>query len=164
MTLDPLLSAPAIIQFHVAAALIGIVIGPFALFRNRRDRVHKTLGYIWVVSIAAVSLSALWIGSEIAILWHFGPIHLLSLFTLWGVGEGIWHIRRGNIAAHRASMQSVWFGAMGLAGLFTFAPGRIMNQVVFGGPNQAGWAIIGLGIAVLGVTWRAWIKRSLPLA
>ncbi len=160
MSLAPFYAAPPVIQFHIIAALLGLVIGPFVLFRLRRDRLHKMLGYTWIMAIIAVSVSGLMIESSIAVIGHLGPIHLFSVFSLCGLGEGLWHIKRGNIAKHRASMQSVWFGAMGLAGLFTFLPGRTMNQIVFGGPSDAGWIIIAVGVAALAWGWRGWLRRA----
>lgn len=154
MTLDPLLSAPTIIQFHVMAAIIGLLIGPFVLFRERRDAWHKRLGYVWLVAMICVAATGLMIESHMALIWHFGPIHLFSVFTFWGVAEGLWHIKRGDVARHRAAMQSLWFGAMGLAGLFTFLPGRLINQAIFGGPSGWGWLVIFSGLAGL---W--WLRR-----
>ena len=42
------------------------------------------------------------------------------------------HARRHNVSAHRKAMISIFFGALVVAGLFTFLPGRIMHAVVFG--------------------------------
>ncbi len=63
---------------------------------------------------------------------RFGPIHLLSVLTLWGVGEGLYHARKGNIAKHKSNMVQVYCFALILAGAFTLTPGRVMHQVVFG--------------------------------
>ena len=45
MSFDPLLTAPFQIQLHVGFAVIAIVLGPIALFRTRRDRIHRITGY-----------------------------------------------------------------------------------------------------------------------
>ena len=42
------------------------------------------------------------------------------------------HARRHNVSGHRKAMTSIFFGALVVAGLFTFLPGRIMHAVVFG--------------------------------
>ena len=156
---DPILNASTQIQIHVAFACVALLVGPLALFRLRRDRIHKIAGYIWIVSILGLAVSSLWIKSEIAFLWSFGPIHLLSAFATWGVIEGLYHIRTKDMAKHRASMQSVWFGAMGLAGLFTFLPGRVINRMVFGGPSQLGYVVVGVGLIALLVLWRWHLRR-----
>ena len=89
MTLDPLMAAPLVVQLHVGFAAVAICVGPFALFRTRRDRLHKVLGYIWVVGIVGLSLTGLWIESAMPVLGPFGPIHPLSLLALWGVAHGL---------------------------------------------------------------------------
>ncbi|MEL7262317.1 MAG: hypothetical protein AAGK69_13125, partial [Pseudomonadota bacterium] len=47
MHLEPLLNASLPIQIHVALALMALMLGPVVLWRNRRDRVHRVLGYVW---------------------------------------------------------------------------------------------------------------------
>lgn len=160
MSFDPVLNAPFVIQLHLTFALPAVCLGPVALFRNRRDRLHKTLGYAWILAMIGVSVSGLFIESNIAIVAHFGPIHVLCVLALWGMAEGLWYIRQGNIAKHRASMQSVWFGAMGLAGLFTLAPGRILNRAVFGERMELGWIAIAVGGAALAILWRWHLRRA----
>lgn len=154
MTLDPILNAPTNIQFHIVFAIVAMALGPFALFRNRRDHLHKIIGYVWVLAMLGLAISGLTIRSEIAVIAWFGPIHLFSVFTLWGVSEGLYYIRKGEVQKHREAMQSLWFGAMGLAGLFTFLPGRTMNRALFGEPSNLGWAVIALGLAGLFYLWR----------
>jgi uncharacterized membrane protein len=160
MTLDPLLAAPFAVQLHVAFALVALPVGPFALFRRRRDALHKALGYLWAAAMVGLALSGLWIESAAPVLGPFGPIHLLSFSALWGVAYGLWQIRKRNMAAHRAAMQSVWFGAMGLAGVFTLLPGRVMNRVVFGDRPEVGLWVVVIGIAGLIAAWLWWRRQS----
>jgi uncharacterized membrane protein len=40
--------------------------------------------------------------------------------------------RRHNVQRHRTTMLWLFAGALIIAGLFTFMPGRIMHAVVFG--------------------------------
>jgi uncharacterized membrane protein len=44
----------------------------------------------------------------------------------------VWHARRHEVAQHRRAMISMLAGALLIAGLFTFFPGRIMYRVMFG--------------------------------
>ena len=145
MTLEPLFSASTEIQVHVAFAVIALLIGPVALFRKRRDRLHKISGYTWVAGITGLSVSGIFIPSEIAVIGQFGPIHLFSLFALWGVGAGMYWVWKGDIARHRAAMRSVWFGTMGLALLLQLLPGRVMNRMIFGEPSELGYLCIAIG-------------------
>jgi len=43
------------------------------------------------------------------------------------------YARRGNIRGHKRSMIGLFAGALIIAGIFTFVPGRIMHAVLFGG-------------------------------
>ncbi len=149
MTLDPILNASVEILIHLVFATVAIFAGPFALFRTRRDRVHKVLGYIWFSAMTGLAISGLVIHSEFPLIWYFGPIHLLSFLALWGVFEGIRFARQGNIAAHQATMKSLWYGAIGVTGLLTFLPGRTLNRVLFGEPSLAGFAVIAVGLVAL---------------
>jgi uncharacterized membrane protein len=153
MTPDPILSAPLLVQLHLAAALPAVLIGPVVLFRRARDRLHKALGYLWIAAIVALSVTGLLIPSDFPLIGPFGPIHLFSLVALWGVAEGLVRIRRGDVAGHLAVMPSVWFGAVGLAGLFTLLPGRTLNRAVFSEPSAAGFLAIAIGVAILAPMW-----------
>jgi uncharacterized membrane protein len=63
----------------------------------------------------------------------WSPIHLLSLFTLAVVPLAVLRARQHNVRAHRLAMICIFTLALVVTGLFTLAPGRIMNKVVFGG-------------------------------
>jgi uncharacterized membrane protein len=66
-------------------------------------------------------------------LWgSFSPIHLLSIFTLAMLPLAIAHARRHAVERHRRAMLGLFVGALVIAGVFTFLPGRIMHAVVFG--------------------------------
>jgi uncharacterized membrane protein len=154
MTLDPILYAPLVIQLHVAAALPALLLGPVALFRSRRDRWHRRLGYAWVVSMLVLAISGFFIPARFALVGPFGPIHLLCPLAIWGVLDGVRLIRRGDVRGHRIAMQSVWFGAVGVTGLLTLLPGRALNHVFFGEMPQVAFVVIGLGLAALAWLWR----------
>jgi uncharacterized membrane protein len=157
--LDPVMAAPLAVQLHIGFAILALCVGPFALFRVRRDRLHKVFGYIWVVGIVGLALTGLGIESTMPVLGPFGPIHLFSLFALWGVTHALLCIRKRDVVGHRASMQSVWFGAMGLAGIFTLLPGRVMNGVFLGDRPELGLWVVPIGVAVLIIRWRRWLRR-----
>lgn len=151
MSLDPLLSAPTVVQIHVAAALLALGLGPLALYRRSRDRLHKALGRGWVALMGVTAASGFPIpASVLPIFGTFGPIHALSAYLLWGLAQGIWYIRRGQIAAHAATMRALYWQANGLAALFTLMPGRRINAVVFGEAPDLGWWVIG-GVLSLGL-------------
>jgi len=47
------------LTLHVCAALLALCLGPFALFRTRRDRWHKIAGYVWVLAMIVAAVSSL---------------------------------------------------------------------------------------------------------
>ena len=65
-------------------------------------------------------------------LGHFGWIHLFSFLTLWTVPTAYTAIRKGNVRAHKRKMVLLYIGAILIAGGFTFAPGRYLNELFFG--------------------------------
>jgi uncharacterized membrane protein len=99
MTLQPLIQTPFVIQFHVILVLYCILSGPFAVFRKRGDRVHKFIGYSWVLAISLVSLSSFWF-KELKLFDPFSPIHILSLATLIGLYQGVSLVRQRRFAGH----------------------------------------------------------------
>lgn len=147
MSLVPLLSSSPIIQIHAYCAVAAFGLGAVQFASGKGNARHRTLGRIWVVLMAVTALSSFFIWT-IRTWGPFSPIHILSLVTLAGLWRAIAHARAGDIAAHRALMRMLYLGALVVAGLFTFAPGRIMNRVVFG-PDGAGpleWAVFGLAV------------------
>lgn len=158
MTLDPLLFAPASVQIHVIGALCAIVLGPVALWRRSRDRWHRRLGYAWVIAMAVTALSSFAI-SQSPIVGPFGVIHILSALTVLGLIQGVNAARRGRIAEHRGTMRSLYFWAMGVAGLFTFLPGRRINAVFFAKAPVAGFVAMA-GLIGGGLIWYAVANRD----
>ena len=93
---------------------------------------HRTLGWIWVVVMLVVSISSFWI-HDIRTWGPWSPIHLLSILTLIMLPLAVWFARRHRVRGHRWTMIGIFAGALVIAGLFTFVPGRIMHAVLFGG-------------------------------
>lgn len=157
MTFEPILSAPFAVQFHVLCAVTAVVLGPVALLRRSRDIWHRRVGYGWVLTMFGTAVSSFWI-SDAPLIGPFSPIHGLSVFTVYGLWQGISSARQGNVKAHGANMQALYFWAMGIAGLFTFLPGRRMNTVFFANDPTAGFLtmmmVIGAGLTAFVIAQR----------
>ncbi|HHB80300.1 MAG TPA: DUF2306 domain-containing protein [Aliiroseovarius sp.] len=149
---EPLLAAPPAIQFHAVAALTALTLGPLALFRRRRDRLHKVVGYIWVVAMA-VTIATSFAIFEIRLAGPFSPIHLLSLLATYGLFTALRAAIRRDITTHQKAMRSLYFWALGIAGLFTLTPGRIMAQSLFADHQMVGFLGV-LGVAAVFLVWR----------
>jgi uncharacterized membrane protein len=132
MNLSSLTNAPLSIQLHAYAALAAFALGLFQLARVKGTSSHRALGYVWVALMVVVAASGFLI-HEIRLWGPWSPIHLLSIFTLIMLPLGVFHARHHNVRSHKQTMLGLFAGALVVAGIFTFMPGRIMYRVVFGG-------------------------------
>jgi uncharacterized membrane protein len=131
MSLAPLLEASGTIPLHAFAAMAAFALGIVQFAAPKGTLPHRTVGWIWVGLMAVVATSSFWI-HEIRLLGPWSPIHLLSIFTLIVLPIAVWRARRHRVADHRRIMILIFVGALVIAGLFTFLPGRVMHAVVFG--------------------------------
>ena len=131
MSLAPLLNAAPAIQLHAFAALAAFGLGAVQLTAPKGTLPHRTLGWIWVVLMVVVAASSFWI-HELRVWGPWSPIHLLSIYTLAMLPLAAMHARRHRVEKHRKAMIAIFVGALVVAGLFTFWPGRIMHAVLFG--------------------------------
>lgn len=129
--LAPLAAASPAIQVHVAAAVTALVVGSVQLLRPKGRTVHILLGWTWVVAMAVVAVSSLFITQLNP--GHFSPIHAFTAWTLIALPMGVAAILvRGNAKAHGRTMAGLFLGGLIIAGAFTFLPGRLMWDVFLG--------------------------------
>ena len=119
------------IPLHAIMAMIAIILGGIQLFMKKGGVIHKLLGRIWVSLMLIVAISSIFI-HEIKLWGAYSPIHLLSLWTIFSLGLGIYFVRVGNIKRHKQVMIALYFFALILTGFFTLMPGRVMHQIFFG--------------------------------
>ena len=132
MTLAPLLAASPAIQFHAFAAMGAFILGSVQLAAPKGTLPHRLVGAVWVLLMVVVCISAFFI-HELRIWGPWSPIHLLAISTLVVLPIAVWRAHRHEVAQHRRAMLSLFLGALIIAGLFTFLPGRIMHAVMIGG-------------------------------
>ena len=125
MSLQPLLNAAPAIQIHAFTAMAAFALGAVQLAAPKGTLPHRTMGWIWVLMMVVVATTSFWI-HELRMWGPWSPIHLLAVYTLAVLPFAVVHAR------HRNAMLALFTGALVIAGLFTFAPGRIMHTVVFG--------------------------------
>jgi len=117
------------VTVHLAAVLPAVVIGAAQLAAPKGTPMHRRLGWAWVLSMAVAAVSSFWIFG-INSQGGFSVIHLLSAWVLINLACAIWHIRRGNVRAHKYFMIGTFLGLAG-AGLGALAPGRFLAQLLF---------------------------------
>ena len=121
------LSLPGAI--HLAAVVPAVALGVAQLFLTKGTRLHKAMGWTWVLAMLVAAVSSFWImelrkGAGLSI------IHLLSAWILICLAAAIWHIRRGNVRGHKSFMVGATLGLFG-AGLGALAPGRFLAVLLF---------------------------------
>ncbi len=130
MNLEPILTAAPAIQLHIITVIIALISTALILPMRKGTRIHRKVGWVWAASMVVTSITTFWINS-FDFAWGFSPIHIFSLVVLFNVPYAIISIRKGNVEAHKRAMIGTVVGALGIAGLFTFTPGRIMWEVFF---------------------------------
>ncbi|MEQ9491245.1 MAG: DUF2306 domain-containing protein [Alphaproteobacteria bacterium] len=131
VSLQPLLAAPAIIQWHAYAAFAALLLGFVQLVAPKGTVSHRTIGYAWAALMMWIAASSLWIHT----IQQFGQwslIHILSIVVLISVPLAVRHAHSHRVKAHRSAMLSLFLLALIGAGLFTFLPSRVMHEVFFG--------------------------------
>jgi len=131
MALAPLLDAAPVIQVHAFAAMGAFALGILQFVAPKGTLPHRSVGWTWVALMSTIAISSFWIHS-IRLVGPFGPIHLLSIFTLVMLPLAVLHAHGHRVKEHRKAMISIFVGALLIAGAFTFLPGRIMHDVAFG--------------------------------
>jgi len=127
--LAPLLQSPWVLQVHVAGAVLTFAIGCVLLAGVKGRAMHRTLGYVWVVSMAVTAISSFFLHSINP--GSFSFIHAISAWTVIVLPMGLAAARRKKIAQHRKHMAGMFVGGMLVAGLFSFLPGRLMWHLFF---------------------------------
>lgn len=129
------------VQIHWMAAVTSLVFGLMVLARKKGTPFHRFMGRAFVFSMVVTSLSAFFVrnveeNAAYSIWADFSAIHLLIPFTLFYLFLGIRAIRRGDVKAHKFCMIFTFVGGIGIAGAFTFLPGRHMHSLFFGDPAE----------------------------
>lgn len=122
-------ASPIEIKLHLTAALVALAIGIVLLCGVKGNRLHKTLGWTWVVAMGVTAISSFWIH-------RLNPnglsfIHFLSGWTVIGLPAAVFAIKRRKVAIHARAMTSMFVGGLVLAGLLAFLPGRLLFEVFF---------------------------------
>jgi uncharacterized membrane protein len=115
---------------HLATVIPAMPLGLYVFLSKKGDARHRLLGKVWLGLMTATALASLFIRESND--GQFSLIHLLSAMTLIAVPRAIWTAKTGNIEAHRRTVTSLFLGAIVIAGLFTFVPGRLMWVWAFG--------------------------------
>ncbi len=125
-----ILKQPIVIKVHLVAAVAAFGLG-LVLMNSKKGRTfHRVAGWIWASFMITVAASSLFITGINGNYWSF--IHIFSVLTLVMAPLALIAAKRHDVKNHRRLMTNLFYGALVIAGAFTFLPGRIMWQVFFG--------------------------------
>jgi Predicted membrane protein len=145
-----------LIVLHAVAATLAMVLGAVNLFRRRRgDLPHRVIGRTWLGAMYLTALSSF--GIQELRPGRFSWIHALSVLTLVTLTLGLWHARRGHVAAHAGNMIGSYLGLIGAFIGVVAVPSRLIPQAF-----QSNWLgmatitalIVGAGLAFVAVVTR----------
>ncbi|HTU10814.1 MAG TPA: DUF2306 domain-containing protein [Allosphingosinicella sp.] len=121
---------PLVVWGHILTIVVALALTPVMLLRRRGDRLHRRLGWVWAGAMLLTAVDSLFVRGINA--GSLSLIHIFSFWTLVNVPLIVWSARTHNVAAHRASVRGMIFGALVIAGIFTFPFNRLMGHWLFG--------------------------------
>ena len=119
-----------VIQIHLLTAVAAFVVGAIQIFGPKGTIMHRILGWTWVIFMMTVAISSLWI--KLINHGQFSLIHLFSVVTLIAAPMLVYAARKHDVKRHSGIAIRLYAGALLIAGLFTFLPGRLMYTMFFG--------------------------------
>lgn len=122
-------------NLHLVTVVPCFLIGTLLLIIKKGTPIHKGFGRVYMVLMFFTACVTLFMPADVGpqFLNHFGWIHSFSFLTIWTVLTAYLAIKKGNVNAHKRKMILLYFGAIIIAGGFTFVPGRYLHEVFFGG-------------------------------
>jgi len=117
----------AIVLTHTFAALAAIALGAAVFLARKGTLLHRIAGRGWVALMLTVAISSFWIRSSGSFSW----IHLLSVAVPVLLAAGVYFAIRRNFVRHQRVMIGVYALGLGVAGLFTLLPNRLLGHMLW---------------------------------
>jgi uncharacterized membrane protein len=112
------------LQLHLMAIIPALLLGPFVLFRERGDRLHKVLGRIWAILMLVGCLLSFGVTYNGSYSW----LHGLAIFTIYQIIRGLRAIRLKNLRVHKRAMVGSYLGSVAAFLSAAVLPNRIINN------------------------------------
>lgn len=161
---------PVLTMLHITPGLLFVLLGPLQFMpklRNRRPRLHRWTGRVFIVSGLIVGATALIMSPQMAIggVNEMAATMLFALIFLFALVRAFLYIRRRNVALHREWMIRAF--AIGLAvatirpimGVF-FATSRLTHLT----PHEFFGTAFWLGFTIQTIVAEVWINYTRPTA
>lgn len=117
-----------IILAHTIAAIAAVALGAAMFLARKGTFMHRVAGRSWVALMLVVAISSFWIKASGSFSW----IHGLSVSVIVLLGLAVWFAITRRIERHRKLMLGIYAGALGVAGMFTLLPYRLLGRLVWG--------------------------------
>ncbi len=123
-----------LMYIHLATVVPCFFIGTLLLLIKKGTPMHRRFGRVYMVLMLFTAVVTLFMPAGVGprFLNHFGWIHGFSFLTIYTVPTAYTAIKKRNIKSHKRKMILLYFGAIIIAGGFTFTPGRYLYDVFFG--------------------------------
>ena len=120
--------------WHLWTVIPCFAIGTILLLIKKGTSFHKYAGRIYMILMLITAFITLFMPAQVGprILNHFGFIHTFTFLTLYSVPTAFLAIKKGDVKTHKRKMILLYFGAIIIAGGFTFYPGRYLHELFFG--------------------------------
>jgi uncharacterized membrane protein len=124
-----------LMNLHLFTVVPCFLIGTLLLLIRKGTIIHKAFGRVYMVLMLFTACVTLFMPADVGpqFLNHFGWIHSFSFLTIYTVPTAYLAIKKGNVKVHKRKMILLYFGAIIIAGGFTFVPGRYLHEVFLGG-------------------------------
>lgn len=160
-SLNVIAQADFAVQIHIAFAMLAIVTTPLVLWRRRRDRMHKTLGYFWALMMAGTALSSFAI-TNFGMIGPFSPLHGLAILTLYTLFTTIRAAIRRDITRHKTGLRNLATYGLGIPLVLNFLPERTFTRAFTDGDPTAMLTVMSLTLISI-VIWRLSVREDRPL-
>ncbi len=122
-----------LMYLHLVTVLPCFVMGTLLLLIKKGTSFHKKIGRVYMILMIITAIITLFMPADIGprLLNHFGWIHTFSFLTIYTVPAAYIAVKKGNIKSHKRKMILLYFGAIIIAGGFTFTPGRYLYNLLF---------------------------------
>lgn len=145
-------NSPSAIAVHLAGGVLAIVIGPFQLsswLRKRYLTAHRWFGRAYVIAVSAGGVAGLILASQSygGLVTHFG-FGLMAACWLGCTWSAYWHVRAGDIAAHRAWMMRSYALTLAAVTLRIYLPSSMLLGIDFDAAYPA-------------ISWLCWVPNLL---
>lgn len=121
------------LSIHLITVIPAIPLGAYVMLSRKGGHRHKMLGKVWLSMMFVTASATIFIRNvnDGQTSW----IHFLTLLTFIAIPQAIITARQGKIEAHKKHLRNFFVGALVVAGLTAFTPGRTMWQWAFGHPS-----------------------------